>query len=147
MPIIANQSRDGVVTIRVTTSANESYIVAGNTSVSNLVTADDIAKSNIGSNSTSSGTSPYPQGNIVVIDAHIRKIAWVSNGTWSITRGANVVYQLPGEGVWDLQSMGMAANSANDYVQANLLINCTATSVGTLIITLKKNVSFTSEYN
>lgn len=146
MPIISNQNRDGVVIIRVTTAANEAYIVAGNTSVSNLVTADDIAKSNIGSNSTSMGTTPYPQGNIVVNSAHIRKIAWTSNGTWSITRGANVVYQLPGEGVWDLQAMGIATTGVNDYVAANLLINCTASSVGTLIITLKKDVQFVTEY-
>lgn len=132
--IVLNQSRNGKVVIRAT--SNESYVVAGNSSVSNLFSSADstVIEPNV----------PYTQNTITINGAHLTKLIWTTNGQWTITRGANVVWNLLSCGVIDLRALGVASNGINDYPAANLVINCT--SAGTLLIELAKDVSFVSEY-
>lgn len=152
MPIVANQQGPGKVVIRAT--ANEDYIVAGNTSVSNLVTATEIANANGGA-----GTPgvPYAQTEVIINSAHIAKLAWTTGdtsalGNWQILRSntsANVLcYSLVGNGVWDLEAMGISSSDpTKDVPVGNLHITFAGSGAnGTLIVVLKKNVNFTTEY-
>lgn len=137
MPIILNQGGPGKVAIRAT--SNEAYIVAGNNSVSNLVTATEV------SNATS---------NVTVNGAHITRIAWSSqqpNGHIQIARSngsANVIlWDCYNTGVLDLKAMGLAANS--EYAVGNLTIFFAGTvaSNGFVLIELQKEVTkFGSNY-
>lgn len=134
MPIVLNQSRNGKIVIRAT--ANESYVVVGNSSQSNLFSNADttVIEPNV----------PYTQNTITINGAHITKLIWTTNGAWTVARGANVVWNLFNNGNIDLRGLGIAGNNTNDFPAANLVINCT--SVGTLIIELAKDTSFVSEY-
>jgi hypothetical protein len=123
MPIISNQQRSGRVLIR--TQASESYIVAGNSSVSNLVTAGEIANSVTAGSAGSNG--------IYIIDAHITKLFWSTTGSITVARGANTEYVLYGSDHWNLEAAGMSgfANTANLVI--------TVSGAATLLIELKKN--------
>jgi hypothetical protein len=143
MPIVISQSRNGKVVIRAL--ANESYIVVGNTSVSNLISNDDTNQQL----SANGGIrqAPYQNtANVYVNGAHITDIMWVTTGEIQILRGANIVYDLYGAGEFHLRHWGMASNNAAvDYTSANLVINF-ASGNGTILLEVQKDTSFTSEY-
>jgi len=139
MPIVINQSRNGKVVIRAL--ANESYIVAGNTTVSNLISSDDSSQMLAGKGAPYSNTA-----NVTVVGAHITDIMWVTTGEIQIIRGSNLVYDLYGAGEFHLRHWGMASNNATvDFTAANLVIDFVSGN-GTLLIEVQKDTSFTSEY-
>lgn len=146
MPIVANQSRNGRFIIRAIGS--ESYIVVGNTSVSNLVSNDDIAPFQ------NPGGGPQPinfgnsaaTANVVITGAHILTLMWNTTGEIQILRGSNVVFDLYGSGEFLLSQHGLAANNpGTDYTAANLVISFVSGN-GTIILEGKKTANYNSEY-
>jgi hypothetical protein len=85
MAVISNQLKGKVVLHYVANSAN--VIIAGNSTVSNVA----LSTENIGG-------------------ATVRKVAWSSNGTWTVARGANTLLILHGAGSIDFSAMGMGLN-------------------------------------
>jgi hypothetical protein len=144
MPITINQNRNGHVVIRAI--ANESYIVAGNSSVSNLFTTDDAtpAYSNV---PVLNSTNTY------IVGARIVKI-WASgepNTHWKIARSngsANVVlFDVVPPTLLELDKLGFASNGVTELATGNLVITVAGgTSNGTLMLELKKDMQFNSEY-
>jgi len=136
MPIISNQSRTGNFVIRAT--SNETYIVVGNTSVSNVVSNDDINQFV----PPGGGQQPLANtANVFITGCYIRQLLWTTNGQITISNSTNVMYDLFATGEMNLDTYGMAAN---DVIAANLSIGFTGN--GTVLIKAKKIGNFTSEY-
>jgi len=114
MPISVNQS-GGRVLIRAT--ATESYVVAGNNTVSNICAS---ALESVNS-------------------AYISKVYW--SGTWAVARGANTVLSLTGNGNWDLAGQGVPIQ---DYNTAAVSVTGSGTIL--LQLTKDSNTSGTQAY-
>ena len=135
MPIIQNASRSGNFTVRAT--SNETYVIPGNTTVSNVVSADDVTPFF----NVNNGAPLQLDANVVVVGCYLRQILWSTNGEITIANSSNIMYNLFGTGEFNLETFGMAAN---DFISANLVIGFTGN--GTVLIKAKKVVKFTSEY-
>lgn len=103
--------------------ANATTVVAGNATVSNIsyTNVDNVAQN--------------------VASASIKKILCSSNsatGTWTIKRGANVVWVASGNFLYDFQAHG--ANIGIDKA-ANVVVELTGGS-GSIIIELSKESNF-----
>jgi hypothetical protein len=122
MSIISNQNR-GYVTFHFIANSG-AIIVAGNNSVSNIA----LATENIGG-------------------ATIRKVIFSSNGSWTITRGANTVAVLHGNHVIDFAGMGMGLNLDP---AANIAFTHSASATGFIICEIAKiqvaNSAYTAPY-
>ena len=146
MPITINGNRNGHLVIRAV--SNETYIVAGNSSVSNLFTTDD------GTPAYSGVPIPNSTNNFIV-GARIVKI-WASgepNTHWKIARAnssgnAVVLFDIVPPTLLELDKLGVASNNgATEFPTGNLVITVAGGgSNGTLILELKKDMQFNSEY-
>lgn len=78
-----------------------------------------------------------------VASASINRVYWVTDGSWTVARGANTILNLSGEGDWDLVSHGI---SLSEGATANIVI--TGSGNGTIILEVSKNSVMTvnSEY-
>jgi hypothetical protein len=118
--ITSNKKNTGVV-IHVS-AANASLVIAGNNSVSNVATSDE-----------------------VLTGAYITQIAWGCDGTGyiEIKRGTTLVGVYDSTGFVDYAGTGMPL-SVNQT--ANLNVNFVTSSNGYVILELQKVGNFTSEY-
>lgn len=111
--VISNK-KYGEVQLLVT--SNSTVIVAGNSSVSNVATSDEV----LSGASISKIWFGSPSGNAAY---------------WDIRRGSNLVFVADTSGYIDFAGHG---GSITIDPSANLVCNLVGTAVGTLIITLKK---------
>ena len=97
-------------------NADASLTIAGNNSVSNVATGDEI-----------------------LTGCNIRTVMW--SGTWKVSRGSNTLLNLSGSGTFDLSlgDMALAIDST-----ATLVANVTGT--GTLILKIGKQGGGSSPY-
>lgn len=114
MPLVSTKNKGGHALIRET--ANATYVIAGNNSVSNIASAGE-----------------------TVNTAAFSQIWWT--GDWTIKRGANTVFVLKDSGYWDFNGAGV---SLSEFGSANLVIE--AANTGTIIIEMSKQSDFVSEY-
>lgn len=114
MPVINNRKNSSAV---IHTTATATFVVAGNNSVSNVATSDE-----------------------VLTGANIRTAMW--SGNWTVARGANTVLALSGTGTLDFALNDMALG-----IDAAATVVCTLTSgTGFLMLKLGKQGGGSSQY-
>ncbi len=114
MPLVYTQNKGGKAVVRNT--ANQTYVVAGNSAVSNIASSGE-----------------------TIVGASLSQIWWT--GDWTVKRGSNTVLVLKDSGSWDLNGSGI---NLNEFPDATLVLE--AANTGTIIVELSKNSDFVSEY-
>jgi len=117
MPVAQNQ-KGGRALVR-NASANATYVIAGNSSVSNVASTGEI-----------------------VASAVITNLLWSTDGTVTILRGANTICILTGTGAWSLREFGI---TLPEYPAANLVINFSSAN-STAVVELAKTSDGYPEY-
>lgn len=110
MAIVTKSGRDRQAVVRLT--ANDTIVVAGNSSTSNVASTLETVES-----------------------ASIVGVYWASDATWTIKRGANTILVLPGYGQWDLREKGV---SLSEFAAANVVANTTTANASLVLILSKK---------
>ncbi len=116
MSVISNKPKGEVILHFVANSG--AIIVAGNTTQSNIAAPGES-----------------------LTGATIRKVIFSSNGSWTITRGANTVAVLHGNHTYDFAGMGM---SLSLDPAANIAFTHSASATGFIMCTLSKQIAANS---
>lgn len=80
-----------------------------------------VTNSTVDSDLTTTGAAA--NDNQLILGGAITKLAWSTDGTITIKRGANTVYTLVGTDHWDLRALSMTNGL---YDAATLVVNCTS---------------------
>lgn len=112
MPVVTNSNKKVILR----DVANATYVIAGNTSVSNIAENSAVL------------------GEENISGAYVAQIHWSTDGLITVSRGSNTLFKLTGSGTWNFRHMGMAMN---ENQTANLVIS-TATANSTVVIELVK---------
>jgi len=110
-------NKKGIVSsVVITATSNATYVVAGNTSTSNVAMAGE-----------------------TIAGATISQIFWglanTTTGYWTVRRGANTILILNGTGYLDFAGNGLAAI---EDAGANVSFSITDNAVGTIRVELQK---------
>lgn len=121
MAVVLNRKN---LSVTVHNVANATYIVAGNSSVSNIATSDE-----------------------VLTGAHIKQV-WYgspsgSTGYWMVKRGSNTVLVLEGTGYLDFAGNGSMLKLDP---AANLVFELVGSANGFIMVDLQKEGQFVSTY-
>jgi hypothetical protein len=118
MPVQYNKKYVKVATHNV---ANETYVIVGNNSVSNIAMGDEIIEG-----------------------ATISRITYGtdSNGTWKVLRGANVVFAAGGGSADHEFPIG----GLSQFPAANVVVQLSGSANGFIQLELKKIGTFNTEY-
>lgn len=108
MPIIHNTPSRTVISA----TANATYVIAGNNTVSNVGVA--------GQN---------------VLSASITRVWWSTDSVVTIQRGSNTILTLRGNDDWNFKEAGI---SLGQDATANLVINCGTTANVSVIVEISK---------
>ena len=73
----------------------------------------------------------------------INSLKWSSNGNITIARGANTILVLHGSGFWDCQE---GEPIIRDRTAANVVVTFSASSTGSLVMEMSKDVTFNTTY-